>query len=74
MGNTLWSSIDLLSRLKPRFFSVTYDANSGERERTHSIIKGIKERTGLEAAPHLTCIDASPTQLINIAKVGLTQA
>jgi hypothetical protein len=59
MEQTLWKSIDRLSSLKPKFVSVTYGANSGERDRTHSIIKGIKERTGLEAAPHLTCIDAT---------------
>ncbi|MBC3381841.1 methylenetetrahydrofolate reductase [Serratia fonticola] len=67
MEDTLWQSIDRLSSLKPKFVSVTYGANSGERDRTHSIIKGIKERTGLEAAPHLTCIDASPAQLRDIA-------
>ncbi|MDP8841405.1 methylenetetrahydrofolate reductase [Serratia marcescens] len=67
MEETLWQSIDRLSNLKPKFVSVTYGANSGERDRTHSIIKGIKERTGLEAAPHLTCIDASPAQLRDIA-------
>ena len=61
MEQTLWSSIDRLSSLKPKFVSVTYGANSGERDRTHSIIKGIKDRTGLEAAPHLTCIDAPAT-------------
>lgn len=68
MEDTLWSSIDRLSSLKPKFVSVTYGANSGERDRTHSIIKGIKERTGLEAAPHLTCIDASPDELRHIAQ------
>lgn len=67
MEDTLWQSIDRLSSLKPKFVSVTYGANSGERDRTHNIIKGIKERTGLEAAPHLTCIDANPAQLREIA-------
>ncbi|MFI8417805.1 methylenetetrahydrofolate reductase [Serratia sp. NPDC078593] len=67
MEDTLWQSIDRLSSLKPKFVSVTYGANSGERDRTHSIIKGIKDRTGLDAAPHLTCIDASPAQLRDIA-------
>ncbi|MEY4923003.1 MAG: 5,10-methylenetetrahydrofolate reductase [Pseudomonadota bacterium] len=67
MEETLWCSIDRLSTLKPKFVSVTYGANSGERDRTHNIIKGIKDRTGLEAAPHLTCIDASLTQLREIA-------
>ncbi|HFJ0679810.1 TPA: methylenetetrahydrofolate reductase [Shigella flexneri] len=64
MEQTLWNSIDRLSSLKP----VTYGANSGERDRTHSIIKGIKDRTGLEAAPHLTCIDATPDELRTIAR------
>ena len=67
MEQTLWNSIDRLSSLKPKFVSVTYGANSGERDRTHSIIKGIKDRTGLEAAPHLTCIDATPAELRIIA-------
>ncbi|ANI29720.1 5,10-methylenetetrahydrofolate reductase [Yersinia entomophaga] len=68
MEDTLWSSIDRLSTLKPKFVSVTYGANSGERDRTHSIIKDIKERTGLDAAPHLTCIDASAGELREIAQ------
>ncbi|MDC9615084.1 methylenetetrahydrofolate reductase [Xenorhabdus khoisanae] len=67
MEQTLWKSIDRLSKLKPKFVSVTYGANSGERNRTHSIIKGIKEKTGLDAAPHLTCIDASREELRDIA-------
>ncbi|EMX4882333.1 methylenetetrahydrofolate reductase [Escherichia coli] len=68
MEQTLWNSIDRLSSLKPKFVSVTYGANSGERDRTHIIIKGIKDRTGLEAAPHLTCIDATPAELRIIAR------
>ena len=68
MEQTLWNSIDRLSNLKPKFVSVTYGANSGERDRTHSIIKGIKDRTGLEAAPLLTCIDATPDELRTIAR------
>ncbi len=68
MEQTLWQSIDRLSELKPAFVSVTYGANSGERDRTHSIIKDIKERTGLDAAPHLTCIDATPDELKRIAE------
>ncbi|HFF0757884.1 TPA: methylenetetrahydrofolate reductase [Escherichia coli] len=68
MEQTLWNSTDRLSSLKPKFVSVTYGANSGERDRTHSIIKGIKDRTGLEAAPHLTCIDATPAELRIIAR------
>lgn len=67
MENTLWESIDRLKTLKPKFVSVTYGANSGTRDRTHGVIKDIKERTGLIAAPHLTCIDASKDELKQIA-------
>ncbi|MEK2484678.1 methylenetetrahydrofolate reductase [Providencia stuartii] len=68
MEQTLWKSIDRLKNLKPKFVSVTYGANSGERDRTHSIIKDIKEKTGLIAAPHLTCIDATRDELREIAR------
>ncbi|HCZ9061850.1 TPA: methylenetetrahydrofolate reductase [Proteus mirabilis] len=68
MENTLWQSLARLNTLKPSFVSVTYGANSGERDRTHAIIKDIKERTGLEAAPHLTCIDACREELQHIAQ------
>ncbi|MCR3755920.1 MAG: 5,10-methylenetetrahydrofolate reductase [Sodalis sp. Psp] len=67
MEQTLWQSIDRLSELKPTFVSVTYGANSGDRKRTHSVIKDIKERTDLDATPHLTCIDATPQELQAIA-------
>ncbi|WP_372625351.1 methylenetetrahydrofolate reductase [Arsukibacterium sp.] len=68
MEQTLWQSIERLAPLAPSFVSVTYGANSGERDRTHDIIKSIKQRTGLIAAPHLTCVDASKDQLIEIAR------
>lgn len=67
MEETLWNSVHRLKTLQPKFVSVTYGANSGERDRTHSIIKEIKAETGLVAAPHLTCIDASREELIQIA-------
>ncbi|MDX3773174.1 methylenetetrahydrofolate reductase [Chromatiaceae bacterium AAb-1] len=68
MEQTLWHSIERLAPLQPSFVSVTYGANSGERDRTHDIIKSIKQRTGLIAAPHLTCVDTSRDDLINIAR------
>ena len=68
MEKTLWSSIERLKTLKPKFVSVTYGANSGTRDRTHEIIKDIKTKTGLVAAPHLTCIDASKDELRQIAR------
>lgn len=68
MESMLWDSIHRLAPLKPKFVSVTYGANSGERDRTHSIVKRIQDETGLIAAPHLTGIDADPEKLREIAK------
>jgi methylenetetrahydrofolate reductase (NADPH) len=68
MEKTLWSSVERLAPLKPAYMSVTYGANSGERDRTHEVVKRIQAETGVAAAPHLTCVDASREELIQIAK------
>ena len=68
MENLLWDSIHRLKVLKPKFVSVTYGANSVERDRTHSVVKRIQGETGIIAAPHLTGIDATPEELKVIAK------
>ena len=73
MEQTLWNSIDRLSSLKPKFVSVTYGANSGERDRTHSIIKGIKDRTGLERHRILLALMRRPTSCAPLhATTGIT--
>lgn len=68
MENLLWDSIQRLKDLKPKFVSVTYGANSGERDRTHTVVKRIQRETGIIAAPHLTGIDATPDELRVIAQ------
>lgn len=68
MEETLWKSVHRLAPLKPSFMSVTYGANSGERDRTHEIVKRIQSETDVVAAPHLTCIDATREELVQIAK------
>lgn len=68
MEKTLWKSVQRLAPLKPEYMSVTYGANSGERDRTHDVVKRIQSETGIAAAPHLTCVDATPEELKQIAK------
>lgn len=68
METLLWNSVQRLAPLKPKFMSVTYGACSGERDRTHEIVKRIQNDTGIAAAPHLTCIDASREELVEIAQ------
>ncbi len=68
MEKLLWKSVERLAPLKPKYMSVTYGANSGERDRTHDIVKKIQADTGICAAPHLTCVDATEAELVDIAK------
>ena len=68
MERTLWKSVERLAPLKPAYVSVTYGANSGERDRTHDVVKRIQAETGIAAVPHLTCVDATKEELIQIAK------
>ncbi len=68
MEQTLWKSVERLAPLKPSYMSVTYGANSGERDRTHEVVKRIQRETGVQAVPHLTCVDATREELIDIAK------
>lgn len=68
MEATLWKSVERLAPLKPKYMSVTYGANSGERDRTHGVVKRIQTQTGVSAAPHLTCVDATKQELVQIAK------
>ncbi len=68
MEQTLWKSVERLAPLKPSYMSVTYGANSGERDRTHDVVKRIQTETGIQAVPHLTCVDATREELIEIAK------
>ena len=68
MEKTLWKSVERLAPLNPSYMSVTYGANSDERDRTHDIVKRIQQQTGVTAAPHLTCVDATKDELKQIAK------
>jgi methylenetetrahydrofolate reductase (NADPH) len=68
METLLWNSIQRLQPLQPKFVSVTYGANSGVRDRTHGVIERIQKETSLVAAPHLTLVDASDEELLQLAK------
>ncbi len=68
MAAILWNSIERLAELEPRFVSVTYGADGSTRKRTHAAVARIVSDTGLTAAPHLTCIDASRGKIDDIAR------
>lgn len=48
-----------LAALKPGFFSVTYGAGGSDQNGTYDTLMQVVERTGIEAAPHLTCVGST---------------
>ena len=68
MEAQLWSAVERLAPLAPRFVSVTYGADGSTRARTHSLVTRIQQRTALTGAPHLTCIGAARAEVLEIAR------
>ena len=68
MERTLWSSIQRLAPLAPRFVSVTYGADGSTRQRTHNVVTRILSETALTPAPHLTCIGARREEILDVAR------
>lgn len=73
MEETLWASVKTLEPLAPRFVSVTYGAGGSTRERTHNTVVRIERETSLNAAAHLTCVEASRSEIDEVA-LGYWQA
>ncbi|MFT5132231.1 MAG: methylenetetrahydrofolate reductase (NADPH) [Gammaproteobacteria bacterium] len=54
---------DRLAKLRPAFFSVTYGAGGSTRDKTFETVVNIKEKTGIDAAPHLSCVGSAIEEL-----------
>lgn len=67
MEEQLWDSVVALAPLAPRFVSVTYGAGGSTRERTHNTVARIVKETGIPAAAHLTCVEASKDEIAEVA-------
>lgn len=63
----LWDAIRQLESLHPQFVSVTYGAGGSTRERTHHTVHRMVQETGLKPAAHLTCVDASRSEVDQVA-------
>jgi methylenetetrahydrofolate reductase (NADPH) len=68
MQTKLWTAIERLAPLQPRFVSVTYGAGGSTRERTHDTVVRIQNETDLVAAAHLTCVGASRSEVDDVAR------
>ena len=63
----LWETVHALRPLQPDYVSVTYGAGGTTRELTHEAVTTIGRNTGLRVAAHLTCVDASRAETLEIA-------
>ncbi len=64
----LWRAIRRLEPLAPSFVSVTYGAGGSTRERTHRTVLRMLRETRLAPAAHLTCVDASRSEVDEIVR------
>ncbi len=63
----LWETVQMLAPLKPAFVSVTYGAGGATRKLTHEAVSAIALNYGLNVAAHLTCVDATRAETLDIA-------
>jgi len=52
-----------LKAMQPSYFSVTFGAGGSTRERTFDTVREIQRESGVEAAPHLSCIGSTRAQI-----------
>ncbi len=73
----LFECVQTLAPLNPSYVSVTYGAGGATRKLTHEAVATIGKHYGLNVAAHLTCVDASKAETMEIAEayaaVGVTE-
>jgi len=63
----LWDTVRHLAPLDPSFVSVTYGAGGTTRDLTHDAVEAIQSHYGLNVAAHLTCVNATRAETMEIA-------
>ena len=73
----LWDTVRELAPLDPNFVSVTFGAGGTTRDLTHDAVKTIHSHYGLNVAAHLTCVEATREETLDIAmryaEAGVTE-
>ena len=73
----LWNCATTLAPLDPTFVSVTYGAGGTTRQLTHEAVGAIHKNMGLTVAAHLTCVEATREETLDIAnayaEAGVTE-
>ena len=62
-----------LAKLDPCFFSVTFGAGGTTRERTFKAVVDIKQHTGIDVAPHLSCVASTQESIREILQNYMDQ-
>ncbi|HHW45469.1 MAG TPA: methylenetetrahydrofolate reductase [NAD(P)H] [Clostridiales bacterium] len=66
---SIYNTIEELSALKPDFISVTYSAGGvGTSEKTAEIASAVKNKYGIEALAHMTCIRLDRAQVASFVE------
>jgi len=63
---SLITTVGELRDLSPGFVSVTYGAGGSTRDRTIELVSYIKQKMGIEAMAHLTCVGASRDEISSV--------
>ncbi|MHA7632027.1 methylenetetrahydrofolate reductase [NAD(P)H] [Corallococcus sp. M7] len=65
---SLLRTVEELAPLEPGFVSVTYGAGGSTRDRTVDLVTHIKQKTGIEAMAHLTCVGHTRDELRDVLR------
>ncbi len=55
-----------LAKLNPDYFSVTFGAGGSTREPTFATVKNIREKTGIDSAPHISCVGMMTEEILKV--------
>ena len=69
----LWDCVQTLASLDPSFVSVTYGAGGTTRKLTHEAVSALSSQTDLTVAAHLTCVDQTRDETLEIARAYMDQ-
>lgn len=62
-GAKLPAVVKKLAALQPKYFSVTFGAGGSDQQGTYETVVQVVRDTGVEAAPHLTCVGSTRARI-----------
>jgi len=65
-AHKLPATVARLAALQPAFFSVTYGAGGSDQDGTYETVVNVVKQTGIEAAPHLTCVGSTRARIAEV--------